>query len=35
MTQSARETIQRYFDAFNAGDTDAMLAIRANLLRRD
>lgn len=30
MTQSARETIQRYFDAFNAGDTDAMLACLAD-----
>ena len=30
MTQSARDTIQRYFDAFNAGDTDAMLACLAD-----
>lgn len=26
MTQTARDTIQTYFDAFNAGDTDAMVA---------
>ena len=30
MTQSARDTIQRYFDAFNAGDADAMLACLAD-----
>ncbi len=29
MTQTARDTIQRYFDAFNAGDTGGMLACLA------